>query len=66
MQLSQLIQELQAIQAEHGDLPVLKEDGRYGDIFELEDVQRRVATEDEYPADWDMPAGFEFVLLCGD
>ena len=66
MQISQLIQELQALQAAHGDLPVLKEDGYNGDIYELSSVHRSVATEDEYPEDWNMPAGFEFILLCGD
>lgn len=66
MQLSQLIQELQALHTEYGDLPVLKEDGRYGDIYELASARRQVATEDEYPEEWNMPAGYEFVLLRGD
>lgn len=64
MKLSNLIQQLVAIHDQHGDLPVLKEDDN-GSIYELSRVSYETAEEDEYPKDWDMPAGFQFVLVHG-
>lgn len=65
MQLSQLILQLQTLEREFGDLPVLKEDGSNDSIYELTQVSFECAEEAEYPPDWDMPEGFEFILLRG-
>lgn len=64
MNISELIQRLQAIQAVHGDLPVMYRDGDGDSVWGLFSVKHEIAEEDEYPEDWDMPQGFEFVLLA--
>ena len=46
------------------DVPVMYQgDDRDGGPFMITKVQLHVAGEDEYPEDFDMPAGFEFAEL---
>ena len=62
MKISEVIQRLQAIQEQHGDLPVMFEALDSG-VWELFWMRREVAEQGDYPNDWEMPAGFEFVKL---
>jgi hypothetical protein len=62
MKISEVMQRLQAIQNQYGDLPVMFEALDSG-VWELFVVKREVAEADQYPEDWEMPEGFEFVKL---
>lgn len=61
MTILELANRLKAIYDEHGDVPVMFTDPNNGSTYEVFTVKHRVAEEDEYPEDWDMPEGFEFV-----
>ena len=62
MKIDQLISKLEAIRAEKGNLEVMFED-RAGQMLPVDVAQGYTAEEDEFPEDWDMPAGFSFVHL---
>lgn len=62
MQVSQLIQQLQAFQEQHGDIPVMVGNDD-GDVWDCVIATHHVTEEDEFPADWNMPEGFEFIKL---
>ena len=62
MKISEVIERLQALQERHGDLPVMFEAEDSG-VWELFWLRHEVADAGEYPEDWEMPAGFEFVKL---
>ena len=63
MKVSQLIARLGALQEQHGDLEVM---------FQNDDAvtwviivaTTHLAREDEFPKDWNMPAGIKFIKLC--
>lgn len=61
MKLQMLIKKLEKIQAKHGNVDVLIQAGN--DPYSFNSVDFKIAEQDEYPADYDMPAGFKFVLL---
>ena len=61
MTILELATRLKAIYDEHGDVPVMFTDPNRGSTFEVFTVKHRVAKEDEFPEDWNMPEGFEFV-----
>lgn len=63
MVISELIDKLEKIKGERGDISVMLEDGDGTDVWELTTVSWKVTDEDEYPEEWNMPVGFEFVKL---
>jgi hypothetical protein len=58
MTLSQLIVHLQELQQHFGDLPV--HDHAH---FLVERVRIVTAEADQFPEDWDMPEGYQFVQI---
>ncbi len=64
MKLKDLIEKATEIMCEYGneDFEVMFEDDD-GRIFSATSIKHRVAEEDEFPADYSMPEGFEFVLI---
>jgi hypothetical protein len=61
MTITELVKKLQEFHAEHGDLEVLMFDPSEGTIRDCDEPVVRVAQEDQYPSDWNMPPGFTFV-----
>lgn len=61
MTILELANRLKAIYDAYGDIPVMFTDPNRGSTFEVFTVTHRVAEEDEYPEEWSMPEGFEFV-----
>jgi hypothetical protein len=61
MTVLELAERLRAIWEENGDIPVMFTDPNKGSTFEVFTVRHRVAEEDQYPEEWNMPAGFEFI-----
>jgi hypothetical protein len=62
MKISQLIKKLESLQKKHGNVDAMFYADNDG-TFSVERVEFRVAEEDEYPEDWNMPAGTEFVQI---
>ena len=62
MQVSLLIKQLQALQEQHGDIPVMVGNDD-GNVWDCVIATHHVTEEDEFPADWNMPEGFEFIRL---
>jgi len=62
MKISQMIQRLEELKSEHGDVEVMFRSD--AGPFSAERIDHRVADKDEYPEDWNMPEGFEFVEIC--
>lgn len=58
MLLSELIERAQDLFSQHGDLELLCTEG-----WGLVGLKHCVASEGEFPADWNMPAGFEFIQI---
>ena len=63
MKISEVIKQLQGIQDERGDIDVMFRDGDSDGVWEVAAVRWKVASENEYPEDWNMPEGTEFVLV---
>lgn len=64
MTIIELVKKLKVIHDKHGDIEVMFQDPNSGEgPFAVEVVSRCVAEEDEFPEDWNMPEGFEFVEL---
>lgn len=62
MTVSEMIRNLTAILAEQGDIEVMFNDG-HDEIRSVSYTNVRVAEQDEFPEDWDMPEGFTFVEI---
>ena len=64
MKISSVIRELEKIQKKEGDIEVMFDDpqGNYGP-WAVGSVNFRVAEEEEYPEEFDMPEGFKFVEI---
>lgn len=58
MNLSQLIEQLQKLQVAHGDLNV--HDTVH---FLVERVHVVTAKADDFPEDWNMPEGYQFIQI---
>ena len=60
MKISETIKKLEDLKNEHGDIDVMTFEGdsvfliEHINVFEVED-------DGDFPADWEMPAGFKFV-----
>jgi hypothetical protein len=62
MTINELIAQLETIRAEYGDIEVL----HYADMDQIVGIgyaNVRIAEDDEFPDDWNMPEGFTFVEL---
>ena len=65
MKIFELAEQLKAIYDEHGNIDVMfAGPNRDTNPYEVCKVLFRVAQEDEYPEDFDMPEGYEFVELA--
>lgn len=62
MNISEIIERLQAIKDTKGDLTVMFADGSNGDVWELRSVIHKIAEKDEYPEEWGL-YNYEFVLV---
>lgn len=64
MKILELANQLKAIYDEHGDIDVLFTDPNSNQgPFDVGSTEFRVAEEDEYPEDFNMPEGYKFVVL---
>lgn len=64
MKISEVIDRLEKIKAENGDIEVMFTDpNSSGGPFGVTSVSFEVAEEDQYPEEFDMPEGFKFVDL---
>jgi hypothetical protein len=62
MTINEMIAKLEAIRTQHGDIEVMFIENN--SLFRsISYCNPRVAEEDEFPEDWDMPEGFTFVEL---
>lgn len=61
MTITELIAKLEEFKSLHGDLEVLIHDPSQGTVYDCEPPKVTVAGEGQYPASWNMPAGFTFV-----
>jgi hypothetical protein len=62
MKVSQLIAQLQALQEQHVDLEVMFQNDD-AVTWEIMVATTHLAREDEFPKEWNMPKGFEFIKL---
>jgi hypothetical protein len=63
MKVQSLIQKLEKLQIEHGNVDVMFEE-RDSCLTLVDWVEYRlVESDNEYPKDWNMPAGFKFIQL---
>ena len=62
MKLGQMIAQMQKLMDEHGpDIDVLLSDNDDRGPMEVASVNLSIAEQDQYPKDWNMPAGFAFI-----
>jgi hypothetical protein len=62
MLISHLISRLNKLRDEHGDLDVMFQSDN-GDAWEVALARHHKVAEDEYPQEWNMPTGYEFIKL---
>jgi hypothetical protein len=62
MQVSELIERLQTLKEQHGDVPVMVGNDD-GDVWDCIIATHYVTEQDEFPSNWNMPEGFEFIKL---
>jgi hypothetical protein len=64
MKILELANKLKKVYDQHGDIDVMFA-GPNNDqsIYAVEDAVMLEASKDEYPEDWNMPAGYKFVQL---
>lgn len=65
MNILKLIDELKSIHETHGDISVMVSVDECG-VFDVHSIKYNVAGYDEYPEDWNMPEGFQFVNIKAD
>lgn len=63
MKISEMIDHLEKIKTERGDIDVMFINPDSGEPYAVTSVSVNVAEKDEYPAGHDMPEGFTFVNL---
>lgn len=64
MKILELANKLKAIYDKHGDIDVMFTDPNEDETFAVELVRfTKVADDDQYPEEYDMPKGFKFVDL---
>lgn len=62
MKVQTLIKKLEALEQKHGNIDVMFYADRDG-TYSVSRVTHEVAGEDEYPDDWNMPEGYEFLQI---
>ncbi len=62
MLISQLIERLQTLKEQRGELEVMFENDD-GVTWEIRVASAHLAEQDEFPPEWNMPEGFEFIKL---
>ena len=62
MLISQLIYQLEKLQQRHGDLDVMFQNDN-GEAWEIMLAGHHTVSDDEYPENWNLPEGFEFIKL---
>lgn len=62
MNISELIAKLEKMRSEHGELDVFFRTDD-GDVWSVGGGYVHEAEEDEFPLDWNIPAGYTFVML---
>lgn len=62
MLISQLIYQLEKLQEKHGDLDVMFQNDE-GDVWNVTLALHHKVEEDEFPTNWNMPEGYEFIKL---
>ena len=63
MKISEMIDRLEKIKAESGDIDVMFDDPDGHGPYSATSANVDIAEKDDYPADWDMPEGFTFVNI---
>ena len=63
MKISALIKKLEKLQDKYGNIDVMYQDGDGDSIWPVEHLQFHEAEEDEYPEDWNMKAGYKFIMV---
>lgn len=63
MKISKVLKQLEKLQKKHGDVEVMFSDPNSDSVYSVESVGFRVAEEDEFDEDWNMPEGYKFVDL---
>jgi hypothetical protein len=64
MKITQLIEQLGAVRDAAGDVDVLYKNGEGPELWEVFNVAlKTVAESDNYPEDWNMPPGLQFVQI---
>ena len=61
MNINKLIKMLEELRDEHGQLEVLISTDEF--VTDLHWAEYSIAEKDEYPKEWKMPEGFEFIKL---
>lgn len=63
MKISALIKKLEKLQEKHGNVDVMAQDLNSDSVWSIGSAKFNVAEEDDYPEDWDMPAGYKFIMI---
>lgn len=64
MKINKVIAQLNAIKKQHGNIEVMFQSPNSDNgPFAVEKIELEEVEEDEYPEDFNMPAGFKFVSL---
>ena len=64
MKISEMINQLEQIQKNQGDVEVMFSSPNHDQsLYSVGAIEFRVAEEDEFDEEWDMPEGFKFVSL---
>ena len=66
MKVQTLIERLQRIAEEHGDVEVMMREPFHQTLFEVGIVRFDVACANQFPEEWHMPKGFKFVMISHD
>lgn len=63
MKISQLVKKLNKLQERYGDLEVMLMDPNNSGPWSVTLAKREVVGYGGYPDEWNMPEGYEFVML---
>lgn len=63
MKINKLIEKLEQIAKENGNVEIMFEEPNDGRVYSIDNVDYRVAEKGEFPSYYKMPAGFKFGLI---
>lgn len=63
MKINALIKKLEQLQAMHGNLDVMYQDGDGDSMWPVEHLAFHETEEDEFPEAWNMPKGYKFIQV---